>query len=233
MRDAPVGHQCVDCAGAGQAPVRKRTVPVITYGLIAINVVMFVLQTVFDDVYRELVMWAPGVATGEEYRLLTSAFLHSGPAHLLLNMLALYFVGPSLERWLGWLRFIALYLVSALGGSVLVYLLTPIDVPTLGASGAIFGLLGATFVLSRRLNLDVRWVIGYLVVNLVFTFSAPQISWQGHIGGLLTGAALGAVYAFAPSQRKSLVQAVFTVAVVLMLAALVWWRTASLLAGAA
>lgn len=233
MRDASVGHQCVECAGAGQVVVvRKRGLPVITYGLMAINIVMFVLQKASDDVYRELVTWTPGIAHGELYRLLTGAFLHSGVPHLLFNMWALYVIGPALEAYFGRVRFLALYLLSALGGSVLVYLLTPIDVPTLGASGAIFGLFGATLALSRLLNLDMRWVVGLIVLNLVFTFAAPGISWQGHIGGLVTGAAVGAAYGYAPAQRKTLVQVGVSVAVVVLLAALVWWRTASLFAGA-
>jgi membrane associated rhomboid family serine protease len=240
MRDAAVGHQCVECAGTGAGTgtgtptrtVRTRAVPVITYGLIAINVVMFVLQKSSDVVYQELVTWTPGIARGEVYRLLTGAFLHSGITHLLFNMWALWVVGPALEAYFGRVRFIALYLISALGGGVLVYLLT-LNVPTVGASGAIFGLFAATLVLARQLNLDMRWVVGLIVLNLVFTFAAPQISWQGHIGGLITGAAVGAAYAYAPAQRKGLAQAGFSVVVVLVLAALVWWRTASLLAGLA
>jgi len=232
MRSAPVGHQCVDCveAGAVKVKIRKPAAPVVTYVLIALNVVMFVLQKSSDDVYRELVTWTPGIANGEFYRLLTGAFLHSGIPHLLLNMWALYVIGPALESFLGRVRFIAVYVLSALGGGVLVYLLTPIDVPTLGASGAIFGLFGATLALSRLLNLDMRWVIGLIALNLVFTFSVPQISWQGHIGGLLTGAAVGAAFAYAPNERRNLVQAGAAVAVVVVLAGLVWWRTASLLA---
>ena len=122
-------------------------------------------------------------------------------------MWALWVIGPALERWLGRTRFIALYLLSALGGSVLVYLLTPINVPTLGASGAIFGLFGATLVLSRKLNFDMRWIVGLIVINLVITFVVPSISWQGHVGGLLTGAAIGAVYAYAPRANRVLIQA--------------------------
>lgn len=232
MRDASVGHQCVECAGAGTrtVSVRTRAVPMVTYALMAINIVMFVLQKSSDVVYQELVTWTPGIARGEVYRLLTGAFLHSGITHLLFNMWALYVIGPALEAYFGRVRFIALYLISALGGGVLVYLLT-FNVPTLGASGAIFGLFGATLALSRQLNLDMRWVVGLIVLNLVFTFAAPQISWQGHIGGLITGAAVGAAYAYAPNERKALVQVGISVAAVALLAALVWWRTTSLLTG--
>ena len=124
---------------------------------------------------------------------MTSAFLHYGLTHLLFNMWALYVVGPPLEIWLGRLRFCALYALSALGGSVLVYLLSDPAAATAGASGAVFGLFGASFVVGKRLNLDVRWVIGLIAINLAFTFVIPlissqNISWQGHIGGLVTGA---------------------------------------------
>ncbi len=137
------------------------------------------------------------------YRLLTSAFMHYGVTHLLFNMYALFVIGPPLEKWLGRSRFIALYALSALGGSVLVYLLSPLNAATAGASGAVFGLFGASFVVGKRLNLDVRWVIGLIAINLAFTFVIPlmggqQISWQGHIGGLVTGAAVAAAYAYAP-----------------------------------
>ncbi len=118
---------------------------------------------------------------------MTSAFLHADLMHILFNMWALYVIGPALERWLGSIRYIALYALSGLGGSVLVYLITPLDQPTLGASGAIFGLFGATFALARRLHFDVRWVVGLIVINLVITFVVPSISWQGHVGGLVTG----------------------------------------------
>jgi membrane associated rhomboid family serine protease len=146
-------------------------------------------------------------------------------------MWALWVIGPALERSLGRTRFLAVYFLSALGGSVLVYLLTPVNVPTLGASGAIFGLFGATLALSRRLNFDMRWIIGLIVINLVITFVVPSISWQGHVGGLLTGAAVGGVYAYAPRANRSVIQTAFSIAVLAVFVALVWWRTTSLLAG--
>ena len=123
-------------------------------------------------------------------------------------MWALYVVGPPLETALGRLRFTALYFMSALGGSVLVYLLSSLGAQTAGASGAVFGLFGATFVVGKRLNLDVRWVIGLIALNLAFTFVIPlvssqNISWQGHIGGLVTGAAIAAAYAYAPRKSRT------------------------------
>jgi membrane associated rhomboid family serine protease len=165
----------------------------------------------------------------------TSAFLHYGVMHLLFNMWALYVVGPPLEMWLGRLRFAALYALSALGGSVLVYLLSPLNAATAGASGAVFGLFGATFVVAKRLNLDVRWVAALIVINLIFTFVVPSvssqaISWQGHVGGLITGAFIAFVDVYTPRARRNVIQAGVTAAVVVLFAALIWWRTSDLLA---
>ncbi|ORA63327.1 rhomboid family intramembrane serine protease [Mycolicibacterium elephantis] len=244
MRSAAVGHQCVECVDTGARTVRQpRTQfggrpsagPVVTYVLIAVNVAMFVLQNVSPDLQSALVMHSGAVAAGGElYRLLTSAFLHYGLTHLLFNMWALYVVGPPLEAALGRLRFSALYFLSALGGSVLVYLLSPVTAATAGASGAIFGLFGATFVVGKRLNLDVRWVVAIIVLNLVFTFIIPlissvNISWQGHLGGLLTGAVVAGAYANAPRNSRNAVQAGVTAALLVLFAVLIWWRTEALL----
>jgi membrane associated rhomboid family serine protease len=245
MRSAAVGHQCDECVRGGANSVRlprtafggtqKKTTPVITYTLIAINVALFVVEAVSPTLQSELVLRSPAVAGGELYRLVTSAFMHYGVAHLLFNMYALYVVGPPLEKWLGRLRFSALYAMSALGGSVLVYLLAPLNAATAGASGAIFGLFGASFVVGKRLNLNVQWVVGLIVLNLAFTFVIPllggqNISWQGHIGGLVTGSVVAAAYAYAPHQRRALVQVSATVALLVLFALLIWWRTTDLLA---
>jgi membrane associated rhomboid family serine protease len=237
MRNAAVGQHCVECVNEGAKSVRRvRTTsggkPIVTYVLIAANVVMFALQMAVSGFQQSLYLWPAAVAVYDQYyRLLTSAFLHDGPTHIVFNMWALWVIGPALERWLGRTRFIALYFLSALGGSVVVYLLTAINVPTLGASGAIFGLFGATLVLSRKLNFDMRWIAGLIVINLVLTFVVPSISWQGHVGGLVTGAAVGWVYAYAPRTNRVLIQAGASVALVLLFAALIWWRTTSILTG--
>ncbi|MGV0745519.1 rhomboid family intramembrane serine protease [Mycolicibacterium sp. XJ870] len=246
MRAAAVGHQCVECvnAGAKSVPaartqfggVQRSGAPLLTYTLIAVNVLMFVLQMASKNLETELTLWPPGIALHDEYyRLVTSAFLHYGAMHLLFNMWALYVVGPPLENWLGRLRFGVLYALSALGGSVLVYLLSPLDSATAGASGAIFGLFGAIFVVARHLNLDVRAIGAVVVINLVFTFVGPllgtgAISWQGHLGGLITGAAVAAAFVYAPRQRRNAVQAGVSVAFALLFVALIAWRTNDLLA---
>lgn len=198
--------------------------PVITYALIAINVLTFALQMSVTGLQNQLVLWSPAVADGQLYRLVTSAFVHYGAAHLLLNVWALYVVGLPLEALLGRLRFGALYALSLLGGSVLVYLLT-LNTATAGASGAVFGLFGATFVVGRRLNLDLRWVVVVIVVNLVFTFVARGISWQGHVGGLVTGALVAAAFVYAPREQRNAIQAAVTAVALGLFAALIWWRT--------
>ena len=240
MRDAAVGHQCAECVSAGAKTVRQPTAgsggpwgpttPVVTYVLIAVNVIAFLVQMASSRVEAEFVMWSPAVAHGELYRLLTSAFLHSGITHILFNMFALFVVGPPLEIWLGRARFIALYFLSAIGGSVLIYLFSPLDVPTLGASGAVFGLFAATFVVGRKVNVDIRWVVIMIAINLVITFTVPSISWQGHLGGLVTGGVVAFAYAYAPAKIHMQVQVGATVAMVALFAALTWWRTSYLLA---
>ncbi len=241
MRNAAVGHQCADCVGEAARTVRPvRTTfgsrqgasltPVVTYTLIGVNVLMFGLQSASTGLERDFALWPPAVADGDVYRLLTSAFLHYGLTHILFNMWALYVVGPPLEAALGRLRFATLYLLSALGGSVLVYLASALNSATAGASGAVFGLFGATFVVGRKLKMDVRWVVAIIGLNLAFTFVIPlissqNISWQGHLGGLVTGAVVAAVFAYAPRTKRNLVQAGAALAILAVFIGLVWWRT--------
>lgn len=238
MRTAAVGHQCVDCvqAAARNVPqpvtvsggVARSGVPVLTYALIAVNVAVFVLQAVSPGLQAKLALWSPAVAGGELYRLGSSAFIHYGLLHLLFNMGALFVVGPPLERHLGRLRFAALYALSALGGSVVVYLFSPLNSATGGASGAVFGLFGATFVLAKRLNLDVRGVVTLIAINMAITFTIPGISWQGHVGGLITGGLIAAAYLYAPRAGRNLVQGGATIGLLALFIALIAWRTAQL-----
>lgn len=243
MRSAAVGQQCVECVRAGARTVRqprtrfggrqRSATPVLTYALIAINVLAFVLAS--GSLGKQLALWPPAVADGQVYRLVTSAFLHYGVAHLLFNMWALYVVGPPLEIWLGRMRFGALYALSGLGGSVLVYLLSPLDTATAGASGAIFGLFGATFVVGKRLAIDVRWVVVVIGINLIFTFGVPvissqRISWQAHVGGLVTGGLVAVAYVYPPRQGRNVIQAAVTIIVLAVFAVLIWWRTAQIFA---
>src|SRR6266480_2053223 len=255
LRSAPVGQQCVECIKEGSRGTRTpaamfggRAVSgaLVTYTLVGLNVLFYLVEWVYPRIVNYLDMVGAardpalhgqvvGVAAGEEYRLITSAFLHEpgfagfGPAHIIFNMWALLLVGPGLERLLGRLRFLAVYLLSALGGSVLFYVLVPPYQQALGASGAVFGLFGAWFVVSRRMQVDTRAIVILIVINLVIGFVVPNIAWQDHIGGLLTGGLLTAAYAYAPRQHRALVQAAATA---VLLAAAVIARNSQLAASA-
>ena len=253
LRSAPVGQQCVDCIKEGGQTVRRPTGAfggrvvsgaVVTYTLVALNVAFYLVEWVYPKIIDYLALvggaYDPnihaliGVAQGQYYRLLTSAFLHEqglsgfGPLHIIFNMWALILVGPALERLLGPLRFLSVYLLSALGGSVLYYLLAPPTQPALGASGAIFGLFGAWFVVARRLRLDSRAIIFLIVLNLAISFAVPSVAWQDHVGGLITGSLLTAAYAYAPKQHRALVQGGATLIVVAVLVAAVLTRNSQL-----
>jgi len=145
------------------------------------------------------------IAHGESYRFLTSMFLHAGPLHLAMNMWALWIVGRVIEQALGPLRFLGLYLVAGLGGSLAVYLFTG-GGPTVGASGAIFGLFAALFILLRRVGRDASSMLSLIVINVVFTFVIPGISIAGHLGGLATGALAAVGIAYAPQKNRAVLQ---------------------------
>lgn len=202
MREAPVGWQCDACVrhGARMAPtthyrptrsstgIGRRITPVVGV-LIAINVAVFIWEeTRFNNVIERFAMWPDGIHyRGQWYRLITSAFLHANFFHILFNMVSLAIIGPAVEVALGRARFLALYLVAALGGSVASYLLSPANQAAVGASGAIFGIFGAYFVLARARGLRRTGVGGLIVVNLVLSFTVVGIDWRAHIGGLVVG----------------------------------------------
>jgi membrane associated rhomboid family serine protease len=160
-----------------------------------------------------------GIDDGAVYRLLTSMFIHYGVLHLLLNMWALWMLGRSLEAALGPLRYVGLYLLAGLGGSVAGYVFSP-DAIGAGASGAIFGLFAALFVVLKRLRRDTSSVIPVILINLVLTFTVPNISIAGHLGGLVVGGlvALGLVYA--PRTARTAVQVATIAGTTLLLAAI-------------
>jgi membrane associated rhomboid family serine protease len=145
------------------------------------------------------------IASGEAYRFVTSMFLHAGLLHLALNMWALWVVGRVIEQALGPLRFLALYLVAGLGGSLAVYLFTG-PYLTVGASGAIFGLFAALFILLRRVGRDASQLLVLILINVFFTFTISGISIPGHLGGLATGAVAALALAYAPQKNRALFQ---------------------------
>ncbi|WP_256639596.1 rhomboid family intramembrane serine protease [Streptomyces murinus] len=255
MREASVGHQCVDCVKEGARSIRQaRTVfggriaavPLVTYALVGLNVVAYLVELARPSFEYRFAMlgttpagYVPeGVAHGDWYRLLTGTFLHLTPGegtfgitHILFNMVALWNIGRVVETQLGRVRYLALYLLSALGGSVLELLLIP-ESYTVGASGAIFGLGAAYWVMGRRLGHDMREVNRYMAGLLLWlVISAGLTSWQGHLGGLLAGAVVTLAYAYAPrDRRRALVQTGVCVALLALLVALAWLKAASLTA---
>lgn len=150
--------------------------------------------------------WAEGVSDGALWQLLTSMFTHVEPWHLGFNMLALWVLGPQLESILGRGRYLATYLLSGLAGSVAVYWLSGEQTSTVGASGAVFGLMGALVVVGLKARGQVQGLLLWIGINVVLTFTIPNVSWQGHFGGLVGGAAIAAVLAFAPRERRTSVQ---------------------------
>lgn len=237
MREAAVGHQCVECVTeANRSTRRARTVfggglvarPYVTLAILGLNVLLFLAQELTENqITAEFGMNVAYVALGGEYyRLITSAFLHWGILHILFNSWALYVIGPYLEQALGHVRFLALYLLGALGGSVLGYWFDDPRVLSVGASGAIFGLFAATFVIGRRLNVDIRGIVVLIVINLVITFlPGTNISWTAHLGGLITGGLVAAALAYAPRSARTPVQVAAIVVILFILAALVVVRT--------
>ncbi|MEU8655735.1 rhomboid family intramembrane serine protease [Actinoplanes philippinensis] len=170
-----------------------------------------------------------GVAAGEWYRLVTAMFINYGAVHLLLNMSLVATLGRYLERQLGPLRFLALYLIAGFGGNVAAYVFQPQNVNSAGASTATYGLVIAVIVLNRRLSLDAGPVIPLLVTNIIFTFSVPGISIAGHLGGLAAGAAAAAALAYPGLPRRALKQGLGCALVVAVIVAAAVARTSYLL----
>jgi membrane associated rhomboid family serine protease len=205
MTATPVGMRCPDCAGRRQRVQTLRSMhvdPIATYVLIGINVLLFIGAgaggsvltgggTGGSRVFNDLALWGPAIDIGHDYwRLITAGFLHSGLLHIGFNMYILYWLGTMLEPALGHARFLALYMTSLLAGSFGALLVSP-NAVTVGASGAVFGLMGAAFVMQRSRGIDpMQSGIGpVILINLVLSFVIPNISIGGHLGGLIGGAA--------------------------------------------
>jgi len=198
LKTASVGSHCFECrkAAAPSTTERVRTAvamgkPYVTYWLIGINVVMFLVAAPRSGTQIDLATNAIGIdLSGQWYRVVTGAFLHGSVMHLAFNMLVLFQLGSLLERSIGLGRFAGLYAISLFGGSIGALLFADARVITVGASGAIYGLMGAMVVLGRRRGIDV-WRSGIgsmLVINIVISLVVPNISIGGHLGGLVTGA---------------------------------------------
>jgi membrane associated rhomboid family serine protease len=215
MTATPVGMRCPECARQRTKVRTARNLvgaePRVTYAIIAINVLVFLVQALQGGgararsgaIYDHGLLFGPYVENGDWWRLVSSGFLHADPLHLLFNMVGVYFLGMLLEPALGSVRFAALYFASLLAGSFGALLLSP-DAATIGASGAVFGLLGAGFMIMRQRGMDpMQSYIGpILILNLVITFVSPGISIGGHVGGLIGGILCAFVLHIAERRRS-------------------------------
>jgi membrane associated rhomboid family serine protease len=249
LRPAAVGFQCPDCVKQGNATVRRATAPyggrivarpgVVSLILGLLNVIAFVVTVATapggltgntgSKLFDELELVPVRVAVdGEYWRLLGSAFLHIGLLHLAGNLLALAIVGPALERVFGWWRFLAIYLVGALGGSVAVYLFGSPFGAVAGASGAIYGLFAATLIVVRKLGLDARFMVLAVALNFAVSF-APGISLLGHLGGFISGGLLTLAMVYAPKASRTALQILAIGVLVAIMVSAVLIRTDMLL----
>lgn len=260
QRPTDVGVLCVDCErdiARQQASARPRTAmggrmgkrtPVVTYTLIALCVLAYLGQMVAPHIVEQLGILAPFRALAMPWTFLSAGFLHGGIMHLVLNMYALWAVGQYLEQTLGHVRYAAVYLVSVLGGHTAVYLLAdPMGqswvTGTVGASGGVFGLFAAMFIVNRRLGGQTAQILVLIALNLVITFTFPNISWQGHLGGLVFGALVTAgMFALRPkatpgadrealARRSALLHTGVVVAAVLLCVVLIVVKTVMVLGG--
>jgi membrane associated rhomboid family serine protease len=172
--------------------------------------------------------WLPGLSDGAWWQPVTSMFAHVEVLHIGFNMVALWFLGPQLEMVLGRVRFLALYLLSGLVGSASVYLFTPEFTPSLGASGAIFGLMACLLVVALKSGADVSQLLVWIGINAALTFFAAGISWQAHVGGFVGGLALAGVLVYAPRGRRTTWQAAGFGVVAVAVAVAFVLRTAAL-----
>jgi membrane associated rhomboid family serine protease len=214
--------------GGGGLRAAGRRWGAVTLSLIAVNVAMFVVTAVaaategfspldnnFSTVFARLDQFPVAVAAGEWWRPLTAAFLHIGPVHLALNMLAVLVFGSELERQLGRWRFLVLYLLSALGGAASIQLFGDPLRPVAGASTAIYGLLGALGVLMIVRRQDLRGLLTLLAINVVISF-LPGISLLGHLGGLAVGALTAGIMVATRRSRPVQIAALAVLAVLLL-----------------
>lgn len=211
---------------------------VVTPLLIAVNVLFYVITAAqagdpMNNQNSALLdggsLWPLGIHVhGEWLRLLVSGFLHYGLLHLAMNMLALWILGKDLELLLGKVRFLALYLASLLGGSTAVFLLGDVSTGTAGASGAVYGLMGALLVAVLRLKLNPGGAIGIIAINLVLTVTIPGISLLGHLGGLLVGALVMVAMLFAPAKNRTTYQTTMVALLVVACVGLIVYRDSTI-----
>ena len=194
-------------------------VPVVTYTLIGLNIAVFALDFVTGGSLYGWLAYRGDFTGSQPWRMLTSTFMHASVLHLLFNMFSLFIFGPIIEHAVGRVRFAALYLLAAFGGSVAVLLLAP-TAAVVGASGAIFGLLGAFFIIQRRLGGNNTQLLVLIGLNVAFGFIVPNVAWQAHLGGLVVGAAVAAVYMATRHRSKKAVQIASVIGIAVALIAI-------------
>jgi membrane associated rhomboid family serine protease len=215
MTQAAVGVRCPECARGDRATrtaptpaarvrvARAQGVAIATGAIVALNVLVFLIELAQgvtitgqdlggSQVVRDYALYGAGVADGEWYRMITSAFLHAGLFHIGFNMWLLWVLGGALERYAGPVRLLILYFAAVLWGAAGALVVNP-DALTIGASGGVFGLMAALLLLERQKGVALLGssIAGLLVLNLVISFVLPGISIGGHIGGIIGGAAAG------------------------------------------
>jgi membrane associated rhomboid family serine protease len=192
--------------------------PIVTYSIIAICAIVYVFQLILGDSFTSSLLYIPVYTGFRPWTIVTSMFAHASPLHLLFNMYSLFVLGRILEPAIGRVRFAALYFISGFGGCVAVLLLNPVSA-VLGASGAIFGLLGALFIIQRHIGGNTAQLLIVIVLNLALGFFIGGISWQAHVGGVVTGAAVGLVYARTRNVRQRRLQVGLTAGIAGLLVA--------------
>jgi len=206
--------------------LRSRFAAPVTTWLLIINGLIWLGQiSPIGAVFTNTMFYAPLFTPFEPWRMMTAGFVHdwNGPLHILFNSYAIYLFGTQLEPMLGKLRFLTLYLLSIFGGSVAVLLLSDPRVPVVGASGAFFGLMGAFFIILRSLGENPQQLLILIVVNLGIGFFVSGISWEGHLGGLITGAAIAAVYSETRKRNQQFAQWLGVIAITGVLVVLTLW----------
>jgi len=212
MRPASIGYQCPECASDSTPIIRginkssfipsqenNQATKFLSISLVTVYVAQFVLG---DILISNFALFAPSVSTGQWWRLVTAGFLHGSILHLLFNVYILWVLGSQLESILGKTKFVVIYFVSLIGGSIASFLFSPFGTYSIGASGAIFGLMGAMLVVGRKKRLDISQVAVLVILNVVIGFVLSGIDWRAHLGGLAAGALITWVLLNATSSKE-------------------------------
>ncbi len=232
---AAVGVHCPECVAEARAKAPRRqpmTIraarslrnnpdrPIVTYAIIALCVLVYVAQFILGNALTSWLVYYAPLSFAQPWRLLTSLIAHGSPLHLLTNMFSLFIIGRMLEPALGRLRYLALFLIGGIGGLAAVAVIVP-GTPVLGASGAIFAMLGALLVLIRRFGGNASQILIVVGINLVIGFVLPGVAWQAHIGGFIAGAALTAIFVRTRSEKQRPLQVAATAGIGVILVAII------------